>query len=136
MPNQIIDNSAFVLAQISAALTQALDRTGKTMVQNVQDEMNASKSGHNYDGHIASAAGESVANWHDKLIQTAKHVPTGPMLEEVSLGDDATAYFADLLEKGSIDGKIAPRPTMQPLADASHGLLIENVTRAVQEATK
>jgi hypothetical protein len=132
----IIDYSEVILARLEAYVSDAVDESIKEGAQMMRDEMNAGKSGRNYGGHIASAPGEAPANWHDVLLDTIDSEMTGPTSGEFSAGGEEAPYLADWLEHGSPGGRIAPRPMVQPAADAIQPIFIANVSQAVKEALR
>lgn len=73
------------------------------------------KTGQVYGAHQASAPGEAPATDTGNLANSIQAQMTGPLAAEVSVG----AEYAAALEFGTADGKIAPRPFLEPALDAA-----------------
>lgn len=134
------DVTASVAAAIHAGLGKAVDLSlhavGVTMIEEIES---GPKTGQIYFSgpeplpHQASAPGEAPANWTGKLVASIEPQMTGETEGEVGAGG-GEVHYARQLEQGDPGGRVAPRPFMQPAAEANKQEFIDNVTAAVKEA--
>lgn len=106
--------------RLKRALVDLLDRESKKILEDIRASMRAPKSGRRYYGprgpYIASAPGESPAVKSGKLIGSLRaRKSRGGLRVRIA----AEVGYGKLLEYGTPQGMIAPRPFMGPAKNAA-----------------
>jgi hypothetical protein len=82
--------------------------------------------------HQASAPGEAPATDEGLLVNSIQTTLHGPHAAEVNVG----AEYGETLERGSLDGRLAPRPFLAPAVEAVRPGFEAAVRVAIERATQ
>ena len=85
-----------------------------------------------YKLHQASAPGQAPATDLGNLAGSIQTQKTGPLEAEVVVG----AEYGEVLETGSIDGTLKPRPFLTPSVEAAADSFYDGLAQALSGATE
>jgi hypothetical protein len=127
MANEFKSNLINLADSLQAVVIGVVVKDGKVAVENIKQRMRSGKSGRIYNGHQASAPGESPAVDSGALINSLDVI-------QVS-NSDVAVYSSDpkapLLEYGT--SKMAARPFLSAESYAMEKRLPQNVESGIKE---
>lgn len=126
-------------SEVAAAISSAVRKAEKELADGGAEAMKTAiktgpRSGRIYNRkpkgrHQASAPGEAPANLTGGLADSIESAET-----EAGSTIRVTGEMAHTLEMGSAGGKVAPRPFVQPVADAIQEAMPDAIAEAVRGA--